>query len=315
MSGVTILEGPDGSGKSTLATSLAGPEDVFHHGPYPELDNPAVRYLASLRPRQLWAGHLAPTVLDRSWLSEPIYGRAMRGGADRVGVARRRMLERVALGLRGVVVVCLPTWETSLRVWDARYDEEYVRRAAQLRSIHHAYARLAAGKERCDLPIVAYDYESTGLGELRALVAQARPPRNRGPGIGRWAPEEVTLLVGERVGPRARSSDTWDRLPFVDLTNQGCSAWLAERLEEASVPESALYWVNALTRKGDPTSPRFLERLRPKRVVALGEVATQWCRLSGLTLFDEVPHPMYWKRFRFNEPYPLLEVLKDDVRD
>src|ERR1019366_6058590 len=103
MEQVTIFEGADGAGKTTLIEKIRCENKwvdfkIFHHGPCSGENSIARHYLASLEA----ARHL-PTFMDRSWMSEPIYGSAFREGQDRIGVAFRRMLDRVALSLGGIV--------------------------------------------------------------------------------------------------------------------------------------------------------------------------------------------------------------------
>lgn len=130
---------------------------------------------------------------------------------------------------------------------------------------------------------------------------------NRGPGAGAYRRGAV-LLVGERPHV-ARSGQLKHRLPFVSFDGAGCAPWLAEQLELAGVPETDLYWVNAYDALGVPTDPAFVRDLQPRKVVALGKQAAEWCRDAGLS-FVEVPHPQFWKRFKSGEPYPLLDVLR-----
>lgn len=298
---IVILEGPDGGGKSTLVEKLAdelylsrfSKVHVTHHGPYPHLKNPSVVYLASLRRRQ-HQGNQELVILDRSWLSEPIYGEVLRGGKDRVGVASRRMLERVALKCGAMVVNCLPAFEVVSRTWAARKDAELIQVPKHLLEVYKKYCQLEA---YTDLGLVDYDYPSGGglksVFELARSLAEEKPPAT---GIGRWAKESI-LLVGEKV-----SSHGIPDLPFVSFHNGGCSAWLARQLEEWGVSERDLYWVNS-----EGLHPDFMGRDdAPQRVVALGGSAAKWCRTAGLE-HTQVEHPMYWKRFHSTKPYTTLK--------
>ena len=106
---IIILEGPDGGGKTTLAETLRaqlqsnGMTHVIKHGPYKGVQSEDLCkiFFRSMSQALTYDDHV---IMDRSWLSEPIYGNVYRKGENRVDMPRRRMLERVALS-RGAVVV------------------------------------------------------------------------------------------------------------------------------------------------------------------------------------------------------------------
>lgn len=244
----------------------------------------------------------------------PFYGRAvwrslvdarpavLVGGwqdpATPVDVARRRMLDRLALGARGVLVLFLPPFDVLA---------EKTSDLAALRCVYDGYLRYLTGEARTDLPLVVHDRTRRGTGPgLRARIETARPRANGGPGIGDFA-RGATLLVGEQPNARRVSRS----LPFVDLRSRGgCSVWLAEQLAAETIPERGLYWINAKEVDGSWTDPAFLGALVPDRVVALGKVARRWCaEVAGVVGYQEVPHPQHWKRRRRRERYPLLDVL------
>jgi hypothetical protein len=299
-----ILEGPDGAGKSTLAAALGARlgREVRHHGPYLGEAEIAARYFADVA--DVLGG--MPLIVDRSWPSEPIYGAVHRGGIDRVGVNGRRVLERGALAAGAVLVRCLPPLGRCLATWRARRGDEYLRGEAQLRAVHTAYLDL-----RSAVPVVDFDYTADSADDLPARLEAAAWP-NPGPGAGAWRPGESVLLVGERPNT-ARAGDLKHRLPFASVHPGGCSAWLADRLEEAGVGEERLYWVNAYDVTGRRTDPAFIAGLAPRAVVALGRHAHAWCLDAGVdeACLSWVTHPQHHKRFYFNRPYPLVSLLKE----
>lgn len=307
---IIILEGPDGGGKSTIAEALR--QSVYprtpsgmathmvHHGPYPGIQKGlALRYLASLR-RRHHDNQKTVVIMDRSWLSEPVYGAALRGGQDRIGVAQRRMLERIALKCGAMVVLCRPPWEVVKTTWERRKGVELVKEERWLREVYDGYAKV-----RSDLDVLDYDYTQpvAPKEQLFTYVMQRlgtyRPPAA---GIGQWGVQS-TLLVTDHVN--ALGSD----MPFVSFHEGGCSAWLARKLEEWRVPECNLYWVNA-----SQLAPDFMGRDdAPKKVVALGKVGAAWCMKAGLE-FTEVEHPYYWKQSHHNDEYvSLKEALSHAV--
>jgi len=309
MTCVTIFEGPDASGKSTTIARLypnPATARVDHHGPYLGEADVAHRYFTSLT-RETTREDI---VLDRSWLSEPIYGVVMRNGADRVGRARARILGRVAATRGGVVALCLPPIGKLLKTWRARADREYLDRAAKLAAVYDRYAELATRASVDGLPLVVYDCRrSASLEGLRdALERVRRRPPLGAPGGGVWRPGVSVLIVSGRPGGGQTAPSEANRTPFSGLHRGGCSIWLADRLEAAGVPEDALYWANAADAAGRETDPSFVGALSPRKVIALGENAAAWCLRAGVTA-AEVPHPQYWRRFRRHEPYPLIEEL------
>ena len=296
---ITIFEGPDGAGKSTAIAQLRFADAVIsHHGPYPGETEIAARYLKALRPA--WERR-ASVVLDRSWVSEPIYGAVYRDGANRISVAQRRVLERVALARKGVLVLCRPRRETVLANWRKKRaaGEEYLPAEALVTAVYEAYQNLvyraAYGVRVTALPVVTYDYESETVEDLRARLVEARRLAYR--------PGARALLVGDRP-----NSPT-ETVPFAGLDRGGCSAWLAERLEAAGIGEERLYWVNAHATDGTKASSSRSAALRPVVIFALGEEAGRWCRENHLE-HRAAPHPQFWKRFHHREAYPLIEELQ-----
>jgi thymidylate kinase len=309
---IYVLEGPDGCGKSVLATDLVDrlkPALLTRHGPYPGDKEVWRRYLVSMLPA--YTG-LADVVLDRSWLSEPIYGAAYRGGANRILPWQRRMLERVALGRGAMTILCRVPWQACRENFRRRKAEggEMLDDAKQLRAVYDGYAKLE--RALADGPMLEYDFNATSSDSLlRALDGPRAPLENLGPGIGAWNPGKSILLVGERPGG---FGGRW-HLPFVSLRADGCSAWLAEQLEKAGVPEAALYWVNA--RDGDEKRgerrlnvPYLRDQLRPKAIFALGDVAAAWLKFFGVKGYVAVAHPQAHKRFHSKQLYPLIQELQ-----
>lgn len=295
---ITILEGPDGAGKTTLASAAFGRAVLANHGPYGGVRDLLDVYLWSMvvdgDPDRLPGG----LILDRSWLSEPIYGHVHRGGADRVGPIWRRMLERVAYSRRAVVVLCLPPVELCLAAFRARRGEEYLDSEEKLRAVHARF-RLHFDTS---LPYVVYDHQESTVGRLLETIDEIRPPRNEGPGVGHFR-RGVRLLVGEMCNPHRPETG----FPFVGHALS--AVWLTRQLEGIGIPEGVLYFVNALQEDGTPTDPGFIDRLDPSGIVALGSVADRWLHAAGVRSHVRIDHPAYWSRFHAGEPYPLAEAL------
>lgn len=300
---VYIVEGPDGAGKSTLALNLAREVGamVVHHGPYPALDGAALvrAYVDSLYPALVGE---RPVVLDRCWLSEPIYGAAYRNGADRLGVGGRRHLERLALRCGALLIRCDPGWTAVSETWERRRGDEYLRTVDQLKVVHNAYLhRLVT-----DLPELRHDYRSVWSVDDYVNwteVSAPAPHRTDVRSAGWWGAR--TVLVGEAFGT-VKPGDHDYQWPFGSFSEHGCSRWLTDQLADNYVEESELLWVNADQDLG--WLGAYIEDFSA-RVVALG------CGASRVLSQLEVPHhlvhhPQYHKRFLHKHRYPLLNLIK-----
>lgn len=154
MSNLTIYEGPDGSGKTTAAKSYAEATGALyiHHGPYQGEELIHEHYVRSML---FAAGGQRDVVMDRCWLSEPIYGAAFRDGQDRIGPGRARALERLAQCCAVVVVRCLPPWRTVVDNYVQRHGQglEMLDKVEQLAEVYQGYQQLSTS-----LPMVDMDY-------------------------------------------------------------------------------------------------------------------------------------------------------------
>lgn len=307
-----ILEGPDGGGKSTLAKQLSDHLQAVavHHGPYPAEPNPSPAYHHSMSPA---LRGVRPVVMDRCWLSEPIYGRVFRNGLNRGGVYQR-MLERVAMACNAVVVQCLPPRQVALDTFVSRHRRggEMLASADQAMLVYDGYCKL---RELTSLPVITYDYTQSGAFEdLKASLWRAQMA---------WQPtaaelnvvgnlyEGGWLVIGEGPSPWALRRGLTE--PFVNYDTAGCSAWLSKLLDQHRVREAEFAWVNMTDDAGRPRVLEINELLHAysvRGIITLGEVATAHSRLlTGNLVRHEVPHPNYWKRFHHNEPYELPALL------
>jgi hypothetical protein len=292
-----IVEGPDGGGKSSLVEVLKkqwpGMGSV-HHGPYRDLSGQDIAsiYMASMK-RALVGDHI---ILDRCWLSEPIYAAVYRKTSSRLKSAHVRMLERAALAAGAVVIRCLPPVEACLRSFDSG-REEMLDSEKQLLAVYGMYQLLPG---LTAIPIIDWDYthgtEKTLLDELAAiqLVEQRR---------------SKVILLGDRPNVRTHAQEAL-QVPFVSFKGIGCSEWLAEQLEKGDIPEDCLRWLNAYTADGKPLDPKLLPE---GPVIAMGKAAARWCSEKKVSC-TLVPHPQAHKRFYSGVPYPLIEEIRRVVQ-
>lgn len=303
---IIILEGPDGAGKTTLAETLRHrlQQDkmthVIKHGPYKGLvaEELCKIYFRSMSQALTYDDHV---IMDRSWLSEPIYGNAYRDGMCRVDMPRRRMLERVALSRGAVIVHCQPSFELCLQTFNSRRDDEYLDTSAQLRRVYDEYESL---KLHTSLPVIHYDYQYDEVEALLVKILQASV-KNLAEGGGCFKEGNYLMLCDK--GPRANVRPGAAVVPFINfLDNDGPSRMLADTLEREEVPESDCYWINTQTYQGTPTNPDFIRALKPKRIYALGNNAYTWA-LNNSVQAHKLPPPLYHMQNYPNQPYHILE--------
>lgn len=124
MAVIVILEGPDGAGKTSVANALSdafGECVVIHNGPETRTWEEFGRQLEDADFRR---DRGVSTIIDRSYLSEVIYGNAYRG-ESLITRDTSRMLEEVGLDL-GVLFIAVQAPESVRRerieargeVWD-----------------------------------------------------------------------------------------------------------------------------------------------------------------------------------------------------
>ena len=301
MSRIIIFEGADGSGKSTLAKKVAtsiGAKYV-HFGPLPQVKKGLARmYVEAALPALL--GY-QDVVFDRSWLSETPYGNAFRGGSDRLGFEARRMLERIFMRCQTSLVLCDPGFTAVAKTFLSRKGEEYLESLDQLGQVHKAYEHI-----QTSLPMNRHDYTRSEFpSDVNLLVATTAHKLSESAGNA----TARTLVVGENYAPLT-DTDSFYQKPFCAFSGAGCSRWLTNQLEIAGIGEERLVWLNAdnlikMTRnKYDDVFRRVT------KIIALGAIAASACRELQLPNVVEVEHPQSWKRFKYNEPYPIQEALK-----
>lgn len=139
MKPLVIFEGPDGAGKTTLARACAKKWGAIytHHGAYPDANVDQLRniYLNSMLPA---LQGVAPVVLDRCWISEPIYADAL-DRFNRCAYHTRRMLEHVMVSVPHLLVVLMPPVEKLWLTVEARLKDELIAKQEQLTHVRLMY--------------------------------------------------------------------------------------------------------------------------------------------------------------------------------
>ena len=306
---VTVFEGPDGGGKTTLARQYAEVSGAryVHHGPYKGVAGYGLGrlYAESILPAVL--GY-QPVVLDRSWLSEPIYAAVYRAGVTRLDAGDRAVLDRLLLRCAPLTVLCLPPVEVVTTNFLFRKGEEYLDSVAQLVDVYARYqlVRPVAPTLRID-----YTINDDVIDELLRNASE-RPLGHpvAWASAGAWlAP---IMIVGDCFG-EIKTNDSLYQWPFASFTDVGCSRWLAKLLQHAEIKEEWLFWINTdqiTTGRGR----EFRELAANRHVIALGDVADARLTELGIDHY-KVPHPQFYKRFKGSEPYPLPELIREIMRN
>ena len=303
---ILILEGPDGAGKTTLAETLRqrfqnnGMVHIVKHGPYTgvEPEHLCRIYFRAMSPALTFNDTV---IMDRSWISEPIYGEVYRNGANRIDVPRKRMLERVALSRGAVVIHCQPDFETCAETFEKRPEQEYLDDVSQLEQVYEEYEALPL---ITNLPTVHYDYTRDTVDALLDKVAKVFV-KNEASGGGCFKQGNILMLCDK--GPRTNVRASAVVIPFINfLDNDGPSRMLADALEYEGVTEKELYWINTQTYQGTPTEPDFIEKLKPSKIFALGNNAYTWA-LNNNVKAIKLPPPLHHMQHYPNQPYLIME--------
>jgi thymidylate kinase len=298
-----IFEGPDGSGKSSFAKEYAAKHGAqyVHFPALPRVNKGLGRmYVEAMLPALL--GY-QDVVFDRCWLSELPYGVAFREGYDRLGVASRRMLERLALRCNAVVIRCNPGWELVKTNYMARKHLEMLDNVEQLQEVYNGYMAMNTA-----LRTVEFNYTVDQYSDIEEIIEHhflgslnsAQHPLEL-KSAGSWLADVV--LVGENFAER-KDQDPWYQWPFASFSNEGCSQWLTQQLERGHIAENQLLWVNA---DQDLT---VLQKagVSHRHYIALGRTAEAKLR-EVIGKPDVMPHPQSFKRFNYKQPYPLIPHL------
>jgi thymidylate kinase len=303
---IIILEGPDGAGKSTLSETLrqhlqkSKMTHVVKHGPYLNISPEELCriYFRSMSNALTYDDHV---ILDRSWLSEPIYGNIYRKGINRLDVPRRRMLERTALARGAVVIQCQPDFEVCKQSFMLREKDEYLDTIKQLSQVYAEYESLG---QTTALPIMHYDYTVDSIEDLLAKL-KTKSIENKAAGGGSFNKGNILMLCDK--GPRTNVRASAAVIPFINfLDNDGPSRMLAETLERENIPENKIYWINTQTYQGTPTSANFIKDLKPSKIFALGNNAYMWA-INNDVQATKLPPPLYHMQNYPNQPYTFLE--------
>jgi thymidylate kinase len=283
---LTIIEGPDGAGKSTLIEAwkswLEGPRNglggkvvITHHTAYLDREDITPLYMLDLR-----HAHENPRnhyILDRSWISEFVYGPTMRGKI-RVDTAQRRALERMALTSGAILIYCMPPFDKCVEAYQKRKGLEYLPDTDKLAQVYAGYQDLIQHDRYDAFPAITWDYaegnNSMLTNEFIRAMEGMRPMSAWGPGIGSLI-KGNTLIVGDEV------IDADYKYPFTSYI--GATKALSLLLDMAKISERYLYYIRARRPDGETTAGgTWLARLRPRNCIAITDEGERWAVMHGL---------------------------------
>lgn len=303
-----ILEGPDGAGKTTLMKQLSEISafncETVHHGPLP-----GEKKIAKFFADPILNSHPSSTlIMDRSWISEPIYAEAY-GRENRMTLAEKRMLERIALAHQPVLILCLPKFEVCQKAFESRPEEEYLDSIEKLKIAYDHYDNLrwegkATGLYDTCLTMLFYDWTKPKAFDslVRSLATLNRViQKNEGPGIGCWERKRSILIIGDTYNSKYK-------LPFIDIYEheQKYSKFLTEHLEFVNLREDKFYFANVVDNEtGSLIKDDFTHKLIPSKIIAIGETAAAWCCRNDLK-FINVPRLQDCKVFSSDKPCKQL---------
>jgi hypothetical protein len=285
MSRLTIFEGPDGGGKTTAAQRWARQTGAFytHFGPTPGVGTQFARmHVEAMLPALL---NCHDVVLDRAWMSEPIYGAIYRDGQNRIPRQLYRLLDRLAARCETRVVLCKPSIETCLVTWEKRAEEEYLDTEEQLRGVYELYDRQITLGQFTDLPWEIWDYtkpwDRFGSKSSRTIAHQTS--------YNTTGFIDAPIIIVDGEPPTLSYCD--NKTDFASITFSQCTShhWMTSLLESGGITEKDLLWVNY----DDPQlSKIWIEFPFRKAIIGLGDLARHAVELSGyLGRFYQLPHP------------------------
>jgi hypothetical protein len=163
-----------------------------------------------------------------------------------------------------------------------------------------------------------YDYERRRLERLRALVFGKLPDGVTG------SPEACYLVVGEQVSGLTHGQE----IPFHRIDHS--SRYLMDALDKVPTIHPYLFaFTNAILPGGKVTdehrhrrkytSQRDLKAVVEglpnfKRAIALGTIAARVCTRQEVA-YRAVPHPSFWKRFKYHDLEGYVKLLEEAMND
>jgi hypothetical protein len=263
---LTIFEGPDGSGKTTTALAYAKATGALyvHFDALPNVrGNLARMYVEAMIPALL--GY-QDVVFDRSWFSEIPYGRAFRGGDDRVGASSLRMLNRIAMKCGALVIHCRPEFEVCAENFNSRRGVEMLDSVAQLRVVYDSY-----GETNFGLNTVDFDYTKVppDMLPISPIITDHRRPPAHPVSWSSAGNLKGRIVVVGTSSDKKQDCDPLIYMPYVcfDPGYISASRAVTSRLAAMGVREQEVLWLDA------NQDLEMLYDLHPDVIFAVGDDA------------------------------------------
>lgn len=317
-----IIEGPDNAGKSTLVRQLIEEDPKLRllrreRFKPSKGDTIGGSYLGALIPEDGDRVSHGYSIADRLIASECIYGDLFRDGC-RMSDAEHLAADLVLRSYQAVVVHCDVPDEHVLSSWTDR-EQLYDDPLTIAKSYRERIESIFPTREL----FFRYDWTDPQADQMRDTIIKAHQGVMRhahdqlswwsvfSHGIGNLRSPKL-VFIGEELSP---SSTT--QLPFAAGPAGDFLAW---SLDQAGIDRRDIYVTNAM--KGIAhDAPVLREELNhvidPERtrVVMLGRVAQHVYEYLEDSLnvspvaAVHIPHPQYWRRFKWNEREKYVEML------
>lgn len=292
-----IIEGPDKSGKSTLAREIEkrfGYSYAHFGAPGPDPAGEYARFLLNLK---------GPTVCDRFYLGEQVYGPLLRGKSVITNL-QKAVIERLCR-YRGAILIYAgtPLEVCQERLAKSKYEDVTVDQNAK------AWEMFRSIITECSIMPVCH-YDSSKSDSVNKLIKELETPlaiMRAMSGLARVYCTGLGTIQGDKmvvVGEKLNDRISWIGKPF----DKGVSSeFLYSCFREAGIPESKTYFVNAATLTIEEAM--FLQFGDTTPWLALGNEAHE--KLNSLQItHSNIPHPQYWKRFHGDERGEYIGMLK-----
>lgn len=317
-----IVEGGDNVGKTTTVDRLLEINPEFHllrrkrFNPN-QGETIGLSYIQSLLPQDGDRVRHGLGVADRLLASECIYGELFRQGC-RMSPAEHFIIKQLLVSYSTIVIHCNTPDEVILESWKDRpqlYDDPL--------NIVRAY-RSRIREVFKGVTVIDYDWTKDNLRKIVSVYTESQNRRSRhlswwsaNPyGVGQ-VDNPSLILIGDTLGPRAVLP-----VPFLSGPAGDFLAWTLEELCKTR------YWLRNSTyitnaRKRTTRDPSILrEELShligsSTVVIAMGRNSQKMYRQVQDSLphrpssYGEVPHPMFWRRFKYKERSEYVKMFHD----
>lgn len=287
-----IIEGADKTGKTTLAQEISkrlGYKYVHFGVPGPSPADEYAKFLIDLK---------EPTVCDRFFYGEMIYGPLLRG-RSLIKPLQRTVIERLCRSKSAVLIHAktpLAIVSERLRLMGDDIITQEKNEAA-----YEAFESLLATSSLPKLDFIGLrdgSHIKFIENQLSLFNIVIKAPSFL-TGIGTIDKPRV-ILVGDQLNKKV----TWLNLPF---DSGSSSTFLDDCLRKSKIKESDIYIVNSDTLIKEEIV-WFYNNLEVK-VIALGNKAAERLEMFAAN-FKVIAHPKRWKRFFSSKPEEYVTLLE-----